>query len=150
MPDSEKSKRITDIILKHWTEIKGDRLIPAERDIDLTFLGKIWDYCFFVQTRDILNEEKYNYTYLGCMIVNAYKEDLADIKDINLASPQAYKMHEAYKFVIEKKEPWVDEGEFEIKDHKIIRYRQCLVPLGDTDDKVESVLGGMRYEILNG
>lgn len=139
--------RITDTIIDHWDEIRGDRKFPSEDSLDLKCLSGVIDSCCLVQTRDI-GGGAYNYSYLGKKIVEAYGRDLTRQSHRLLTAPQANHLQAVYEQIIRRKEPIIDDGEFKNLSGQTVKYRQVLVPLGDSDDKVESILCGMRYKIF--
>lgn len=148
MQNDFSQRRITDALLEHWKEIKGKRLFPSEKDLNLEKIEDIWSSCFLVQTRDIEQGEDYNYTYLGNCIIDAYGKDLTHQSPFLLASTQANHLQHVYERIIDNKGPAIDEGIFLNLKGQTVKYRQCLVPLGDNDAKVDSILGGMRYKIF--
>ncbi len=148
MKEIETSRRITDIILEYWAEIKHDELFPNEELLDISSLSHIWDNCFIVQTRDIISHGAYSYKYLGKNIIDAYGQDLTDLSIKNFVSPQAHHLQSIYDKILGTRQPLLDEGEFLNSKGKTVKYRQCLVPLGrEGSSDIESILGGMRYKI---
>ncbi|MDB2414675.1 PAS domain-containing protein [Rickettsiales bacterium] len=148
MLKNDRKNRITDIILDHWNELRDVRKFPSESELDLGHLSSIWDNCFLVQTRDVLTKENYNYTYLGKNIIDAYGRDLTNMSIMALASEQADHISFKYEEVIRTGTFMYDEGEFLNAKKMKVKYRQVLVPLGDDNCHVQSILGGMRYKLF--
>ena len=48
-----------------------------------------------------------------------------------------------------KKEPRIDEAEFDSEGSSIIKYRQIILPFGPDDHTVDHIFGGMRYKIYD-
>lgn len=136
--------RITNILMKHWGNIRGTRVLPAESELDPAILEGILDNCFLIRAEGIM-EGKYHYKYLGKNIMNAYGSDLTKRQGNEKENPLTYK--KKIEQVLESKLPIIDEGEFVNIQGHIVKYRLCLVPLG-TGETVESVLGGMRFKII--
>ena len=44
-----KERRFTQRLLYYWDEIRADRLMPSEYDIDPEAIAEIWDHCFLLQ-----------------------------------------------------------------------------------------------------
>jgi hypothetical protein len=144
----QRRSRITDIILDHWNKIKGDRKFPHEDSLDMDYLECIWDNCFFIQVRDISLKHDYNYTYFGKNITRAYGQDLNGVSVTNFVSPHADHLSNMYDLVINTRSIVIEESEFKNINGDTVKYRQCLVPLGPTDDKVHSILGGMTFKVF--
>ncbi len=151
MTDSEKTERInpadgriTNILMRHWGNIRGTRVLPAESELDPAILEGILDNCFLIRAEGI-PEGKYHYKYLGKNVMNAYGSDLTKRQGNDKENPLTYK--KKIEQVLESKLPVIDEGEFVNVQGHLVKYRLCLVPLG-TGDKVDSILGGMRFKII--
>lgn len=122
------------------------REMPVENDIDPDALRDIWDHCFLIQVRDLAQED-YNYTYLGDAIRESYRTGLSEADDAPIASPNAARLNEAYLHVIATRAPLIEEGEFTNYAGHLIKYRQCLLPLGE-NRHVLAILGGMRFKLF--
>lgn len=148
----ETSRRIPDLLSAYWDEIRQKRALPAESDVSQEHLEKLgcWKDCFFIQVRDIAKEKDYNYSYLGKAIINAYGEDLTGVSIRAFTSPDAANLEEKYFEVIATARPVINEGEFQNARNLLVRYRQCLVPLGTAEGNVQAILGAMRYRLFPG
>lgn len=138
-----KDKRITSIILSHWEELRGNRLFPSEDQLNADILESVLDNCYVVDAKEIENSEKYKYKYIGQNIIDAYASDLTS----NPNSDDPLSHRNKILTVIETKRPIIEEGKFVNKKGQLVKYRQCLIPLGKQDNMVESVLGGLRFLI---
>src|SRR4051812_42763706 len=143
---SGSERRITLRLLAYWERLRADRQMPREQDIDPDDIRDLWDNCFLIQVKD-LGKADYNYTYLGEAIRNAYRFGLSESDPGGLLSPNAGKLAGGYRKVVATGKPLLEEGEFRNLHNEIIRYRQCLLPLG-AGSKVEAVFGGMRFKIF--
>ena len=144
-----RERRINLVLLEYWLKVKGDRLMPEENDIDPDALGDVWDHCFLIQVRDIHNVIDYNYTYLGSRIVDAYAEGTVQPEDGLMISPNATKLSQTFEEIIENKKPLMEDGEFVTISGRTVKYRQCLLPLGDAQGTVHSIFGGMRFKLFD-
>jgi hypothetical protein len=141
-----EERRATYRLLSYWDGLRGARVMPEENDIDPEALSEVWDNCLLIQVRDIMKND-YIYTYLGPNIVNAYRGDLSEEDEMALASPNAAKLAFNYSAIIDTKKPIHTEGEFRNLTNDLIKYRQCLLPLGK-NDRVEAILGEMRFRLI--
>lgn len=140
-------RRITLRLLSYWEKLRGTRIMPTEEDIDPDDLQDLWDHCFLIHVAD-LNKPDYNYTYLGEAIAQAYTGGFPDDHESGMVSPNASKLSNCYAQIIATHKPVVDEGEFTNLHNELVKYRQCLLPLG-TQDNVVAIFGGMRFKIFH-
>ncbi len=140
-------RRITLRLIAYWEKLRKQNQMPEESDIDPDDLQDLWDYCFLIHVKD-LNKPDYNYTYLGKAIQQAYSGELEDNVRSRLVSPNAAKLAPSYAKVIETRAPLVEEGEFINLRNDVVKYRQCLLPLG-SGNTVEAIFGGMRFKIFS-
>lgn len=152
MSDEKKSfveQRITFRLLGYWEQLRREngRPMPSESDIDPDDIQDLWDYCFLVQTRDMYKDD-YNYTYLGSAILHAYKGGLSMDNPCGLVSPNANRLALNYSRILETRQPILEEGEFRNVRNQLVKYRQCLLPLG-YGDEVDAIFGGMRFKIFD-
>ena len=144
-----KYRRITDILLKHWETLKGSKALPFERDIDSEVLKEVWDCCFLLQVRDMIEHDSYNYTFLGDAIREAYTGRMLQEDDASpLIQPVASKLHRHFQQVVETKEPLIHQGNFTNAEGNLVKYRQCLLPFAHEGESVDAILGGMRFRVF--
>lgn len=146
--DPGVERRITLRLLAYWEKLRGDRVMPAERDIDPEDIADLWDNCFLVHTAD-LGKPDYNFTYLGQGILDAYRFGLSEDDPNGLISPNADSLSHGYAQVMATGKPLLQEGEFHNLHNDIVRFRQCLLPLGE-EDEIQAIFGGMRFKIFPG
>lgn len=132
--------------MAYWEKMRKLKSMPTEADIDPDDLQDLWDYCFLIHVKD-LDKPDYNYTYLGKAIQEAYQGALAGDEGADIASPNAGKLTHCYNKVIETRSPLLEEGEFFNLHNDVVKYRQCLLPLGE-GEKVEAIFGGMRFKVF--
>ena len=142
-----QERRITVRLLAYWEKLRRDRPMPAEEDIDPDHIEELWENCFLVHVADI-DKPDYNYTYLGKAIDEAYRGHLSEAEASGLVCPQAVWLKEHYLQIIDTHKPIVEEGEFINLNNDIVKFRQCFLPLGDSDE-VKAIFGGMRYKIYD-
>lgn len=138
--------RITLRLLSYWEKLRRGRPMPSEQDINPEDIGDLWANCFLVHVRD-LEQRDYHYAYLGQAIVDAYRLSLSQDDPGELASPDAGHLAGSYAAVAQSRKPLVEDGEFRNSHHELVKYRQCLLPLGEGGE-VLAVFGGMRFRIF--
>lgn len=144
--DEGAANRITVRIIEHWESVRRNNKIPAEHDLDPNVLETLLDNCFLVKATELMNSGQHNYVYIGKNILDAYGSNVTYPKDYHDIDPLAHK--DKFEEVIRTKAPVLDEGEFINKDGHLVKYRQCLVPLGKDGNTVESIFGGMRFKVF--
>jgi hypothetical protein len=138
-------RRLTLRLVAYWERLRGERPMPSENDIDPEDLAELWDFCFLVQVKDLAKKD-FNYTYLGSAIVEAYRGGLSGDDPTALVTPDPKKLAFNYTRVINTKLPVIEEGEFSNLRGDTVKFRQCMLPLGQGPE-VEAIFGGMRFKI---
>lgn len=146
-PLQAHERRITLRLLAYWEKIRGSKPMPREQDIDPDDIQDLWDNCLLIHTKD-LGQADYNFTYIGSKIIEAYTGNIAESDHSQLVSVNAGKLAACYRQVVESRKPLTDEGEFINLHGDLIKYRQCLLPLGE-GDTVSAIFGGMRYKVFS-
>lgn len=136
--------RITAIIIDHWEQVRGDRRFPSQQDLDPNYLEPYLDSCFLIKVEELMHTGKHNYVYIGKNILEAYGSSATHAQNEGV-DPLSHK--DKFEEVLKRRLPVLDEGEFMNQDGRIVRYRQCLVPLGN-NGVVESIFGGMRFKVF--
>jgi hypothetical protein len=141
-------RRLTLRLLRYWKDLCGMRPMPEEPEIDPDVLGADWGYCFLLQSRDVANTQDYNFTYLGERIMGAYFDRELDEHNEFLVGPNAYRLSNHFKRVLQTGAPVIDEGEFLTLHARRVLFRQVLLPIGSEEKGVEAIFGGMNYKIV--
>jgi hypothetical protein len=131
-------RRITLRLLAYWEKLRGDRPMPSESDIRSEDILDLWDSCLLIPVKNLVRQD-YTYTYMGPGIAEAFK--------LCLSGDNTHRLERGYARVIATMKPVLEEGEFKSGPGEVIKYRQCLLPVGD-DGEVKAVFGGMRYKIF--
>jgi hypothetical protein len=141
-----QERRISERLLSLWEELRGDREIPQESDLDIQLLSDYWESCFMVEITNRGDERDYKYSYLGTSIIDAYGDDLTGKELYNhLIAPYTQMLLLKFETVVGDLATVTDESEFMNLKGDMIRYRQCLVPLGSKDGLVGFILGTMTW-----
>lgn len=140
-----QERRTTHRLLRYWESLCAGRSLPEENDIDPDDITDIWDYCFLIQVLDIERREGGNYTYLGKAIIEAYRDGLNGDACGELVSPNPQRLGHNFAQVILTARPQTQEGEFVNTNKGVVKFRQCMVPMGDGAGKVIAVFGCMAF-----
>jgi hypothetical protein len=136
--------RITLRMLAYWEKLRGDRLMPTVSEFKSEDIQDRWGSCFLLPLVDGKLPDHYN-TYIGKDILNAYNQGLSEYDDNRLISADISTFILNHRKVIQECKPLLEEGEFRNILLGTIKYRQCLLPLGQ-DGKVEAIVGGMHFK----
>ncbi len=144
--ENSASRRQFMHVLRFWEIQREDRPFPTEEDLIPSGLGYLWHHCYLIQRRDILEPEKGNYQYIGREIVKPYEEDVLEKDNGHVVNPTDMSLGGKYQQVLDKKEPLIDEDVYEDSRGDVVKYRQCLLPLG-TPEEVTAVFGAMFFMV---
>lgn len=133
-------------LLSYWEKLRKGRLMPLESDLNPEDIRDLWDSCFLIHVKDS-NPSHYRYSYVGPGIVQAYCGDMPDNDSGAEVTPQPG-MIDGYRTVIRTCKPLIETGEFSNRQDKTVKYRQCLLPLGDGDE-VQAILGALHFRIFS-
>ncbi len=140
-------RRISTRLVAYWESIRKGRALPAEADFDPKALADIWDNCFYVQVLGEVMQE-YKYRHLGPHLAEAYSSGLGEKAPGEKAALIAFsgaKLAASYARVIASRKPVLEEDEFTNGRGEVVKYRQCLLPLGH-GEIVTAILGGVRFK----
>jgi hypothetical protein len=137
--------RIHERLIEYWQELCAGRAFPKESDIDPSQIAPIWDACFLVQMNSV--GPTFKYSYLGVSLIEAWGDDASNEGvSSNLIDPATASLIHKFQEVADTKRPVIDESEFINKKKMRVKYRICMLPLGTAPDKVNFILGGMKWK----
>jgi hypothetical protein len=137
--------RITERLERYWQEMRGDRDMPFEEEINPEALGDSWNACFLITIRDGI----FAYSYLGDALIDAYGDDITghEIAE-TLAYPHPESLFRTFQAVATNGVPHTDANEFVNSRGALVKYRSCVVPLGSRNLRgITYLLGAMRWKI---
>ncbi len=139
--------RCHDELLTYWQKLAAGRNFPSESEIEPDDIAHIWDYCFLISLDDVVKRIGYRYSYMGSALVGAFGDN-PNSPDMALRLLSTTKVPNIKKIeeVVKEKHPVIDEGEFVNTHHMKVRYRTCIVPLGNEDGQVTHLFGVMRWK----
>ena len=142
-------RRLTDRLLRYWREHSTGKPFPSEHDLDPDALARDWEHCFLVQVRDITHVQDYNYTYLGARIIEAYRGGLHDEHNAFMIGPNASMVNKSFGRVMITRAPVIEEGELVTFSGRIVKYRQCMLPIGTEAGVLEAIFGGLSFKFFD-
>lgn len=136
-------RRISIRLLGYWEKLRRGRDIPEEADIKPDDILDLWDSCLIVHPVG----GEYSYKHLGLDLTESYLFGLPP--ESGRLPTDTKHLVDSYDQVMKSAKPLIDEGQIVLLDGTVIKYRQCLLPLGK-NGKVEAIFGGMRYKVFSG
>ncbi len=140
-------RRLPVQLFHYWNSLRGNRAFPVEDLINHEDIANIWDYCFLIQVNDLKNRKRADFTYFGKKILETYHDCLVAEDENDIISPNTSHLSQNFWQVIESKKPLMQSGEFTTSRGHIIKFRQCLLPIGKSDDEVEAIIGCARLKL---
>jgi hypothetical protein len=138
-------RRLTLQLMSYWERIRGARAMPRESDVNPDELNDLWDDCFLVHASN-LTQDDYNFVYLGDNIRMALSGGVTDDPARFAQSLNVKRLSPSIAKALKSQTPVIEEGELLNDLNQLVKYRQCLLPLGD-GEKVLAVFGGMRCKV---
>lgn len=144
---SELHHRSHERLQEYWNSLRGELAFPPESIIDPDEIADIWPSCFLISIDDVTRRLGYRYSYLGEDLVEAYGDDVKnpDVA-LRLISTASIPIVKKFDEVVARQKPVIDESEFVNLKHLKIRYRTCMLPLGQAGH-VTHILGCMRWKL---
>jgi hypothetical protein len=134
---SPAERRVTLRLLSYWERLRGRRPMPSQADIDPEDLHDLWDCCFLLPVSG-------GGGYVGPEILRVLGGErggegqaLQGLGELAGNCPR----------VVESRKPLLEEGEFCTAAQARVKYRQCLVPLGEGVE-VQAILGAVRFRLF--
>ena len=147
----EPERRITDRLIQYWQQIKGDDVLPSAGRVDSDEMGDMWEDCFVIEIRPnpaLAGDFAYSYSYVGRDIHEFLTPENGEVERENLLTVPFDKLSAFYEEMLMTKLPIVEEVEDQPYEGGVMKYRQCLCPLGTPDGQIRGIIGGMRYKIF--
>lgn len=146
IPEFATERRITLRLLGYWERLRGVREMPEADEIVPEDIDDLWDWCFVIKLIPVEAGKICEYSYLGPAIVTAYHGGLSEDDPKALAGALCERLSADFAQVADTHKPLLNEGEFTNAKGALVKYRQCLLPLGK-DGVVDAIFGGMRYRV---
>lgn len=141
---TEKRQRVTDILNDYWEELRGNKAYPSIDEIDKNKLAEVWEDTFLIEVFPLVMGSGYRFLHKGKNIGDDYHSEAGKyIK--NLVIGFLDNASDRYEKVIKEQKPLREENIFETDNTKL-KYRQILLPLGNSDKgEITGIIGGMRF-----
>lgn len=143
MPFAESSaeRRITLRLLAYWEKLRRGRTMPTEAEVTAHDIADLWQDCFILHFD---SESRLRTDYIGPDLLSLLQHHM------DRKSPVMLEGKAAQSWLADMQKtprPILHEGEMTNAKGRLVRYRQCMLPLGD-DDRLTAILGAMRCKVV--
>lgn len=144
-------KRLTQRLLNYWNNLRKDLVLPQFEQFNSGAISDIIENCCIwsidISTNSQDKNKVYTYQFVGNSIKEAIGKDMTGhIVSSHLKKFPAARIINKVDNAIETKSPFSDEGQFINEKDKLVKYRSCLLPFGNSDgSKVSHILLGLSW-----
>jgi hypothetical protein len=142
-----QEQRLTLRLMRYWELIRKNSPFPEFFHFNSAVIEEIWPYCFMVSV-DKAREGSYKYEYMGEPLTELYGQDMTGLTvDPNMTEFPGGVIIGRLGTVVANKAPVHDEGHLVNKQGQLVKYRACLLPLGNEKMGVTHIIAGLscRY-----
>ena len=139
--------RINEKLRAYWDKLRDEKAFPSERNFNPSDIEDIWDSCFLVHVADAKIHGGYRYAYLGQHLIEAFGDNYTDREvSAKLIDPNTSPIAKHFEQVTKTQAPIVVDDEFTDKSGMVIKYRSCMLPLGEAPAPANYIIGGIKWK----
>lgn len=139
--------RLTDRLITYWNNINKNNTMPEFSRFNASAIHDLWQQCilFTVTPATSGGNPVVSFYQIGDQLKNIYGKDAVG-KSFNPAQRHfqgaavVRRVHE----IFENPLPIKDQGQFVGENHKVVKYRSCLLPFG-REGVVTHVIAGLSW-----
>lgn len=139
------SFRYHEFLRQYWDGIRGNRTFPLLNEVDVNAVKEVWPYCFVVE----VDNDTYRYQYLGAELTPISIQDGTQPHIARAFGNNSVQMIEKFSEVVTRQKPLIEKSEFSNSAGQIIRYRMCLLPMGNEFNHVGYIMGCVRWKTFD-
>jgi hypothetical protein len=139
-------KRLTSRLSDYWDRIRQQDALPCYSKINPSAIADIWPKCA-VCVVEVKGSDRYKIDRVG--------DDLKAIWGSNMlgkplrVGQQHFQGSAIFKkmgAILESPAPFFDEGQYVNERSRVVKYRSCMLPFGDSDGKhVTHIVVGLSW-----
>lgn len=146
------NKRQTHRLITHWHRICQDKPLPAWIKFNPAAFDDVWQQCCVWQVQAKPQQSTiivYNCEFCGEKIQAYVGDNLSGMmySQSFLQIPGARIIRHMDE-VVHSKQPLSDEGVFYNEHNKVVKFRSCLLPFGDTGGRVSHVVVCLTWAVM--
>ncbi|MGE3714041.1 MAG: hypothetical protein AB7F82_05880 [Alphaproteobacteria bacterium] len=143
-----QEQRLTVRLRSYWDMVRKDQPYPDIHRFNTSAIEDIWPFCFRVSINHT-RPPTFTYEYMGEELVKLYGHDLTGLTvSPKMAHFPGSMLHQRLENLLQLGgQPMQDNGHLINFDGKLIRYRACLLPLGNERNGITHIICGLscRY-----
>jgi len=138
-----KERRITKQLLLYWNKLRDESPMPDFKELNPDIMGDVWKDCFVVKVSGSGKHATFDMVYRGENVLNLFQE--VSPKGMNYIQEC---LDLFFEQVIRTKRPAIEEAEFIPTDETELRFRMVILPLSESSERIDMIVGGIRGQIL--
>jgi hypothetical protein len=142
-----QNHRLGDRLLGYWNTTRKDLQMPDVGQLNASAITDVWQSCVLFSVSPAIDAKPFvlNFQQIGDKLRSIYGNDMIG-RSFNTAQRhfQGAAVVRRVEEVIENPSVLTDVGQFINENHKVVKYRSCLLPFG-RDGKVTHVLVGLSW-----
>ncbi len=144
-------KRLSHRLVHYWHQLKGDRdELPDINTFNHHAVEDLWPACLRVVITKSGEHNLYKYEFIGEDIKRIYGKDLTgqQVTSTIRVLPGASVLS-ALDTPEPLSEPALEQGQFINEDHKVVKYRSCVLPFGNQNLPVSHAIIGLSWRTFS-
>ena len=140
--------RLTERLANYWNLLKKDNVLPNFSQFNPSAITDIWQNCilFTVQPTAVGTMPLLGFQAIGDKLNPLFgNEMIGKIVNFSQKHFQGATIIRRTDEVLDKPEPLFDEGQFVNSNHKVVKFRSCLMPFGTKDGHVTHIVLGLSW-----
>lgn len=144
-------RRLTHRLTQYWERARKDAPFPSYRKFNAAALDDIWQQCFCLRvTPSARGKITYTYEHFGEKLKEAYGKDMHGqlVTSALRHLPGSSIIRRVDQIFDSPPHPVYDEGKFMNEQHKLVKYRSCLLPFGEPDGRTTHIVCGLTWRVF--
>jgi len=144
-------KRLVDSLTLYWERLRDnvEGTLPPVQQVNSAALGDLWDHCCQLSIHSESNRSLFKYDYIGSEVKKAYGADLTgQFANLGVRVVPGDAILGDIRNCIDNKEPVSKSGNFINDKSRMIKYRSCIIPFGNSalpEKGVSYVIMGLSW-----
>ncbi len=141
-------QRLVKRLRTYWDRIRENDDVPFAIKFNNAGISDIWESCILIKVGTSGAKKTYNIERIGTQLTEAVGRDMSGKYFMSSDSDGGILSREFINVMnnsIDKKEFLLSEGSFVNKKGRIIKYRDCVMPLKDNKGEVNLLVVGISW-----
>lgn len=136
-------KRLTQRLTNYWNSLKKDKAMPPFQKFNPGAIDDVWDHCILLSiTESASGKNSYSYYSMGDKVKKLYDHDVTGERIFSTQKgSRGANIVKRIGEVLQKPDPIFDSGQFLDPNHKVVKFRSCLLPFGQNGHVTHVVVG---------